>query len=937
MKDIIPAKKESPILGLTGLGGGVGSNLVAGGSEKSYIDEIFGTNTYVGNETAGRLIKNGIDLSTKGGMTWIKRRTNNGGNHCLFDTERGAGKLLMTNSSATQSDSTARMSAFNNNGFTLGADHGTNKQDEEFSAWSFREQKGFFDVVKWDGNDNANRILNHDLGTRPGMIWVKRYEGGIQEWQVWHRNLNDALLQDIADNSYLEITSAGLGYNTSRWGTSGQQATDTTFSVGNASSVNESGSKYVAYIFAHNTSCKNNVPTAYVKAAGDLMPLGSGTLTMANGPFSDNANGSVHFDGTTMLQIPSASRVDRLKNNKFCVECWFRLDAGALAAENVIFCKWGSYINGSSYGSIGAKYSYQFSVLSNGTSVWRVGSSSGFQTMNGTTTIQEETWYHVAMVNDNGTMIMYVNGTGESTQAWTHAGNTSDTWPHIIGGYFDNGGTPNFGIAYPFKGRVSNFRYNNTENVYSSNFTPATENLTLTSQGSTAAKVNILCCNGVNRWGDETKGNIHGDSGEEEVIKCGTWDGRGTRVNLGWEPQLIIWKASTDGPGSHGRWFINDNRRGIIDNQGDPTFFVDSDVAEFDNSNFAPLPNGFEIISSGDYTGNAVQNGPYVYMAIRDRDVLTSKPIESGSEVFWMDNGDTSATNLSLPQFKTEANGAQNNAYLPMDIHWYRDTTTSDAFKGGGRKEGTQYMQLGTTANQQTSSALYFDFDNGFNNHGGNWSTYQAWMWRKYAGIEIIPFMGNGVDNRSMLHNLGQAPQMIWCKNMNDSGYNVQVWHKDLTSGNHLYLDTSAGETTANTPNFNTIGAKYFRIGSYVGVNGGNKRMIAWVFSGVSGISKIDTYTGNGQTLSNGQYVNCGFQPRLILLKRKDGSGSWYLFDSLRGFGTPGQNTTNLRINNASPETGSTLVEPDANGFRVVDDSSQVNGENNTYIYYAHA
>ena len=34
MKDIIPAKKESPILGLTGLGGGVGSNIVAGGEEE---------------------------------------------------------------------------------------------------------------------------------------------------------------------------------------------------------------------------------------------------------------------------------------------------------------------------------------------------------------------------------------------------------------------------------------------------------------------------------------------------------------------------------------------------------------------------------------------------------------------------------------------------------------------------------------------------------------------------------------------------------------------------------------------------------------------------------------------------------------------------------------------------------------------------------------
>ena len=63
MKDIIPAKKQSPILGLSGLGGGVGSNLGGSLSEKStYVDELFNTYAYRGNATA-RSINNGIDVS----------------------------------------------------------------------------------------------------------------------------------------------------------------------------------------------------------------------------------------------------------------------------------------------------------------------------------------------------------------------------------------------------------------------------------------------------------------------------------------------------------------------------------------------------------------------------------------------------------------------------------------------------------------------------------------------------------------------------------------------------------------------------------------------------------------------------------------------------------------------------------------------------------
>ena len=57
----------------------------------------------------------------------------------------------------------------------------------------------------------------------------------------------------------------------------------------------------------------------------------------------------------------------------------------------------------------------------------------------------------------------------------------------------------------------------------------------------------------------------------------------------------------------------------------------------------------------------------------------------------------------------------------------------------------------------------------------GNWSSYQAWMWKRKmdAGLDLIPYCGQGSDNRSLLHNLGQTPEMIWVKNMTGSGYPV--------------------------------------------------------------------------------------------------------------------------------------------------------------------
>ena len=67
MKDIIPAKKQSPILGLSGMGGGVGSNIVAGlAAGPTYVDDVFSTYLYSGNSTT-LSVNSGVD-NTKGGM-----------------------------------------------------------------------------------------------------------------------------------------------------------------------------------------------------------------------------------------------------------------------------------------------------------------------------------------------------------------------------------------------------------------------------------------------------------------------------------------------------------------------------------------------------------------------------------------------------------------------------------------------------------------------------------------------------------------------------------------------------------------------------------------------------------------------------------------------------------------------------------------------------
>ena len=234
-------KKEAPIQGLTGLGGGVPSRLLTLASgTTTYIDDVFSTFLHTGNGSI-RAINNGIDLDSEGGMVWIKQRSGTQ-KHVIFDTERGASYYLSTNEQGGNSADSARLAAFNSNGFTLVTDADVNGSSEEYCSWTFRKAPGFFDVVTWTGNGTSGRTISHNLGSVPGSIWVKRTSAS-DNWWVYHRS--------VGNTKYLYLNSNGTGYTGSEaWNNT--TPTDSVFTVGDDTAVNSNGETYVAYLFAHN-------------------------------------------------------------------------------------------------------------------------------------------------------------------------------------------------------------------------------------------------------------------------------------------------------------------------------------------------------------------------------------------------------------------------------------------------------------------------------------------------------------------------------------------------------------------------------------------------------------------------------------------------------------------------------------------------------------
>ena len=108
------------------------------------------------------------------------------------------------------------------------------------------------------------------------------------------------------------------------------------------------------------------------------------------------------------------------------------------------------------------------------------------------------------------------------------------------------------------------------------------------------------------------------------------------------------------------------------------------------------------------------------------------------------------------------------------------------------------------------------------------------------------------------------------------------------------------------------------------GVNG-----IIYAFSEVSGVSKFDTYTGNGS--STGPTITTGFRPGFVMTKRTDSSGNWYINDGTR---SPFNPTVPLYADLANAEAGNG-IDLLSNGFQIKNADSSQNASGGTYIYMA--
>jgi hypothetical protein len=253
-------------------------------------------------------------------------------------------------------------------------------------------------------------------------------------------------------------------------------------------------------------------------------------------------------------------------------------------------------------------------------------------------------------------------------------------------------------------------------------------------------------------------------------------------------------------------------------------------------------------------------------------------------------------------------------------------------------------MNTDETSAEQDGNEYMFDYMDGWNNNAANDTNSISWMWKRAPGyFDVVAYSGNSTAGRTVSHNLGVAPEMMWVKGRTGYTANWIVYHSGLNVNGDNAPETDFIRLDEDRGAFDDGGAFWnstaptdsnFTVGSSVGVNGSSGTYIAYLFASLDGISKVGSYTGDGTT-DGSKVIDCGFTSgaRFVLIKPSSYVDSWFVFDSERGI-TVGTDPR-LKLDTTDAEASYDLIDPASSGFTPSTGTGNLNQNGETYIFYA--
>ena len=278
-----------------------------------------------------------------------------------------------------------------------------------------------------------------------------------------------------------------------------------------------------------------------------------------------------------------------------------------------------------------------------------------------------------------------------------------------------------------------------------------------------------------------------------------------------------------------------------------------------------------------------------------------------------------------------------------------------DALRGA-----TKELLSNTNSQESTESNALKSFDNdgftvgdngGVNTSGG---LHVAWCWNaggstatnndgsissqvranQTSGFSIVTYTGNG-NNATVGHGLGVKPTFVIAKRR--SGGNSDWFtfiDNNLGSTKNTRLNlTDSPFTTANIWNNTDPTSSVVNIGVSSAINNNGDNYVMYCFNSVEGYQAIGRYVGNGS--SQGTFINTGFRPAFVLVRRIDSTGNWILVDQARNPANPVDERLRAESSN-SRNTSYRFAYFFSNGFQLQDQyDGSWNNDGSSYFYLA--
>ena len=291
------------------------------------------------------------------------------------------------------------------------------------------------------------------------------------------------------------------------------------------------------------------------------------------------------------------------------------------------------------------------------------------------------------------------------------------------------------------------------------------------------------------------------------------------------------------------------------------------------------------------------------------------------------------------------------------DLIWFKKRTggsQNHTLFDSVRGAGIRLMPNSDVVEASVTGYLNSFDTNGFSIGGNNFvndtEDYVAWCWKaggpavtnndgsitsqvsvnQDAGFSIATWSGDGGAGNDIGHGLAKKPSFWIVKRRNV----VNDWpvYTDVIDGSldFLYLNLTNTKGDSSLP-ISELTSSTIPVGN---VNGEN--YVAYIWTEVENFSKVGTYNGNG--LSDGPMIVCGFKPAWVMVKRTDGTGGdWAILNSSMA-STNTSTLTALSPNDTRSE-GVFGFNADllSNGFKLRVTDSFSNDSGGTYVFIAFA